>query len=82
VYKLLTGEAGLTGAQARLEQIDASQADGFATAGFMAMRMHLDHVFGRGVDFVDLEGTRPFGDGGSPFHGLSDHVPLITRFEV
>jgi hypothetical protein len=42
--------------------------------------MHLDHLFaGNGVRWVDLAGTTPFGQG--PFHGLSDHVPLIARFE-
>jgi endonuclease/exonuclease/phosphatase family metal-dependent hydrolase len=82
VYQLVTGELGLTGAQEQLAQIDAKRADGFATAGFMAMRMHLDHVFGHGVRFTDLEGTRAFGDARSPFHGLSDHVPLIARFEA
>jgi hypothetical protein len=45
--------------------------------------MHLDHVFcGNGVAFLDLEGTRRFGVRGAPFHGLSDHVPLIGRFRV
>jgi hypothetical protein len=26
-----------------------------------------------------MEGTTPFGDKSSRFHGLSDHVPLIAR---
>ena len=43
--------------------------------------MHLDHVFGgNGVRWVDLEGTAPFG--ASPFQGLSDHIPLIARFQL
>lgn len=83
VYRALTVEGKLTGAQESLGQVDASRCDGFATAGFLAMRMHLDHVFGgEGIRFVDLEGTYPFGDAANPFHGLSDHVPLITRFDV
>lgn len=73
---------GVLGAQASLRQIDPECADGFATAGFLALRMHLDHIFGRKVEFTDLEGTRAFDDRDSPFFGLSDHVPLITRFEV
>jgi hypothetical protein len=45
--------------------------------------MHLDHVFyGNGVAFLDLEGTTPFGDRRGPFHGLSDHVPIIGRFRA
>jgi len=83
VYRALTTDAKLTGAQESLGQVDATRCDSFATAGFMALRMHLDHVFGGGnIEFVDLEGTYPFGDPGNPFHGLSDHVPLITRFDV
>jgi endonuclease/exonuclease/phosphatase family metal-dependent hydrolase len=82
VYQYLTHEVGLIGAQEQLKQIDAARPDSFATAGFMALRMHLDHVFGRDVQFTDLDGTHAFGDERSAFHGLSDHVPLITRFEV
>ncbi len=83
VYRALTVDAQLRGAQESLKQLDASRSDTFATAGFLAMRMHLDHVFAGGsIEFVDLEGTFPFGDARSPFHGLSDHVPLIVRFEV
>jgi hypothetical protein len=45
--------------------------------------MHLDHIFaGGGVQFVDLEGTAPYGDTGSPFCGKSDHMPLIARLAV
>lgn len=83
VYSTLTKDADLTGAQEFLKQIDPKNPRGFATAGFMHLRMHLDHVFGsRGVEFVDLQNTLPFGDKASPFFGLSDHVPLITRFEL
>ena len=53
------------------------------TAGFMHMRMHLDHIFsGGGVRWLDAEETRPFGDTRSRFHGLSDHMPLIARFQL
>jgi len=82
VYRYLTEQEKLHGAQAVLKQIDASKADSFSTAGFMRWRMHLDHVFGHGVEFIDLDGTRAFGDKESTFFGLSDHVPLITRFEM
>jgi hypothetical protein len=45
--------------------------------------MHLDHLFSSpGVRWLDLDGTLPFGDARSPFHGKSDHVPLIARFTV
>jgi endonuclease/exonuclease/phosphatase family metal-dependent hydrolase len=81
VYDYFTGEARFTGAQAALGLLDAQRPSGFATAGFMAMRMHLDHVFGRGVTFTDMEDTFSFGDPGSPFTGLSDHSPLVTRVD-
>lgn len=83
VYQYLTGEAQMRGAQEVLKQIDPANPDGFATAGFMALRMHLDHLFGdKKVEFIDLDETRPFGDQSSRFHGLSDHVPLISRVEL
>jgi endonuclease/exonuclease/phosphatase family metal-dependent hydrolase len=81
VYSLLTSAVGLVGPQEALKQIDATRPDTFATAGFMQLRMHLDHVFGRRIDFADLKDTCAFGDASSPFHGLSDHVPLVTTFE-
>lgn len=81
VYRLLTEEAHLHGAQEALKLIDPRRPDSYATAGFLRLRMHLDHVFGsRGVEFADMSGTHPFGDQEGAFHGLSDHVPLITRF--
>ncbi len=83
VYRYLTEEAHLRGAQEQLKQIDIKRPDAFATAGFMHLRMHLDHLFAGGkVDFIDLKGTHTFGDPKSPFTGLSDHVPLIANFEL
>jgi len=80
VFRYLTGRARFECAQLRLGQADPDDPRRFPTAGFMRMRMHLDHIFfGNGVRFVDLEGTLPFGDRRSPFAGLSDHVPLIGR---
>ena len=82
VYRYLTEDLGLTGAQRALGQIDGSPR-GFPTAGFMNVRMHLDHLFsGGGLRWLDLDATAKFGDASSPFHGKSDHVPLIARFEV
>ncbi len=80
VYEFFTHQAKLRGAQEVLKQIDPTRPDSFATAGFMRLRMHLDHLFGSKVDFLDLEGTFPFGDSRSAFNGLSDHSPLIARF--
>ncbi|MDP2272434.1 MAG: endonuclease/exonuclease/phosphatase family protein [Archangium sp.] len=83
VYRYLTEEAKLRGAQEQLKQIDASRSQSFATAGFMHLRMHLDHLFASGdLGFIDLKDTCTFGDRTSPFSGLSDHVPLIANFDL
>jgi endonuclease/exonuclease/phosphatase family metal-dependent hydrolase len=83
VYRYLTQEAHLTGAQEKLGCIDPSQSRAFPTAGFMRLRMHLDHVFsGGGLKWIDMDGTLPYGETKSPFHGLSDHMPLIGRFQL
>jgi endonuclease/exonuclease/phosphatase family metal-dependent hydrolase len=50
------------------------------TAGFMHLRMRLDHVFlGAGLDALDFEDSHPFGQVTGKWHGLSDHVPLVGR---
>ncbi|MBI4816477.1 MAG: endonuclease/exonuclease/phosphatase family protein [Deltaproteobacteria bacterium] len=51
------------------------------TAGFMNLRMRIDHMFlGRGLVCRDIEGTHPFGQRDGLWHGLSDHVPVLGRF--
>ena len=82
VYRYLVEERGFCSAQATLGQHDGETPHAFATAGFMHLRMHLDHFFSRGLDWADLDGTRQFGDRESSFHGLSDHVPLIGRIRL
>jgi endonuclease/exonuclease/phosphatase family metal-dependent hydrolase len=83
VFEYLTREAGFQSAQAVAGLIDGGDPGAFPTAGFMRLRMHLDHVFfGNAVSCVDLDGTTPFGDRRGLFTGLSDHVPLIARFRV
>lgn len=55
----------------------------FPTAGFLHLRMHLDHMLsGAGISWLDFDGTLPLGDPQSPFHELSDHTPLIGRFTL
>jgi len=68
--------------QRALGQIEGAPRE-FPTAGFLSLRMHLDHLFSSShVKWVDLDGTHPYGDRRSPFHGKSDHVPLIARFVI
>jgi endonuclease/exonuclease/phosphatase family metal-dependent hydrolase len=81
VYRYLTAEVGFVSAQERLGLLAPGARAGFPTAGFLQLRMHLDHLFyGNGVAWSDLEGTSRFGDRRGAFFGLSDHVPLIGRF--
>lgn len=56
------------------------RADGrFSTAGFLALRMHIDHLYASpGMRWLDGDGTHGFDEPGR-FAGLSDHVPLIAR---
>ncbi|WP_309896273.1 endonuclease/exonuclease/phosphatase family protein [Archangium sp.] len=83
VFHYLCDEAGFSCAQAKVGQIDPKTTRGFPTAGFMHMRMHLDHIFASdGIRWLDADETFPFGDTRSRFHGLSDHMPLIARFHL
>ncbi len=81
VYRYLTEEAGFESALERQGLVDPDDPGAWPTAGFVRLRMHLDHIFhGNGVSFVDLDGTARYGDRRSAFQGLSDHVPLVGRF--
>lgn len=82
VFRFLRDEAKFSCAQVDAGQIDPGVSRAFPTAGFLHLRMHLDHVFGGSVNWVDCEGTRRFGDTASPFWGLSDHMPILARFEL
>ncbi len=80
VYRYLAEEVGLRDGFRRLVSVDERK---WPTAGFLNLRMHLDHLFaGPEIEWVDLDGSRPFGERSSSFHGLSDHVPLIARCRV
>ncbi len=82
VDQFLRGEAGLQDAYQTLHEPTAEHARRFPTAGFMNLRMHIDHLYASSsVRWLDLEGTHAFGQSGH-FSGLSDHVPLIARFSV
>jgi endonuclease/exonuclease/phosphatase family metal-dependent hydrolase len=82
VFRFLCEDAGFVAPQLELGQIDLAAPRAFPTAGFLRLRMHLDHLFSSSqLRWLDLEGTTPFGCGGL-FDGLSDHTPLIGRFEL
>jgi endonuclease/exonuclease/phosphatase family metal-dependent hydrolase len=83
VYRYLVGDAQLEDPFATLHRMNEDELRHWPTAGFMRMRMHLDHVFsGPGLRWLDFEGSSPFGDRESPFHRLSDHTPIIGRFYI
>lgn len=77
------GERGWVDAFAHRYKLTLDELTSWPTAGFMRMRMHLDHVFaGRGLRWLDFDETHPFGDRTAPFHGLSDHMPMVARCRV
>ena len=83
VYRHLVREAGYTDAFAQLHNLSEDELRSWPTAGFMAFRMHLDHMFsGPGLTWLDFEGSHPYGDRTSGFCALSDHVPMIGRCQV
>jgi endonuclease/exonuclease/phosphatase family metal-dependent hydrolase len=80
VYAYLVEDRGWVDAFALRYRLSVQELTGWPTAGFMRMRMHLDHVFsGAGLRWLDFDDTHPFGDRAAPFHGLSDHVPMVAR---
>jgi endonuclease/exonuclease/phosphatase (EEP) superfamily protein YafD len=83
VFRYLLEEGTFANAEEALGQLHMPSQRPFSTAGFLHLRMHLDHLFsGNSVEWLDLEDTRAFGDPDGRFHGLSDHVPLIGRFRL
>jgi hypothetical protein len=63
--------------------MSADELRKWPTAGFMRLRMHLDHIFtGPALKWIDFDETHAFGDRTCAFHGLSDHMPLIGRCRV
>jgi endonuclease/exonuclease/phosphatase family metal-dependent hydrolase len=83
VYSRLVEQPGWIDAFAHRYRMTPEELTSWPTAGFMRMRMHLDHVFaGQGLRWLDFDETRPFGDRQAPFHGLSDHMPMVARCRV
>jgi endonuclease/exonuclease/phosphatase family metal-dependent hydrolase len=83
VYQYLTGELGYRDPFAQLHKMNEDELRAWPTAGFMRLRMHLDHIFsGPALRWVDFEDSHPFGHRAAAFHGLSDHVPMIGRCRV
>lgn len=83
VYSRLAGQEGWTDAFAQRYRMTPAELARWPTAGFMRMRMHLDHVFaGRSLRWLDFDETHPFGDRKAAFYGLSDHMPMVARCRI
>lgn len=82
VDRYLREQCGLVDAFAKVRCFTPAESRDYPTAGFLNLRMHLDHVYSSpALEWLDFEGTCRFGEAGA-FSGLSDHVPLIARVRV
>jgi len=82
VYRTLR-EAGCQDPFAEYYHFDEDALVKWPTAGFMNMRMHLDHIFsGASLRWIDFDGTHKFGQKNGAFRGLSDHVPIVGTFTI
>jgi endonuclease/exonuclease/phosphatase family metal-dependent hydrolase len=83
VYDRLVAQHGWVDAFAHRYRMTRAELTSWPTAGFLQLRMHLDHVFaGGGLRWMDFDETHPFGDRSARFHGLSDHMPMVARCRV
>lgn len=82
VYRALRA-AGCSDPFAAHHAWDEDRLVQFPTAGFMNLRMHLDHVFsGDSLRWLHFDGTHEFGRKNGTFGGLSDHVPIVGTFQL
>ncbi len=83
VYRFLTEESGLTDPFRSVADLSVDELHKRATAGFLAMRMRLDHMLGGpAINWVDVDDSHHFDDRTSPFFGLSDHMPVFGRCKL
>lgn len=77
-YSFMVQEAGLVDAYAQFAGLTPEQLVRIPTAGFLTMRMRLDHVFcSPEVRFAEVHESRGVDDLHSAFRGLSDHMPIV-----
>lgn len=83
VYRMLLESGLVRDPFAEYYKFDEEDLVRWPTAGFMNLRMHLDHVFsGPALAWRDFDGTHKFGQKNGMFRGLSDHVPILGSFDV
>lgn len=82
VYRALR-EAGCCDPFATYHELDEEALVNWPTAGFMNLRMHLDHIFcSDSLRWLHFDGSHRFGQKNGAFGGLSDHVPLVGTFTI
>ena len=75
--------AGCSDAFGAYHEWDEETLVNWPTAGFMNMRMHLDHVFcSDALRWLHFDGSHKFGQKNGTFRGLSDHVPIVGTFTI
>lgn len=83
VYRTLLESGLFRDPFAEYYHFDEEELVAWPTAGFMNLRMHLDHLFsGAALEWRDFDGTHKFGQKNGLFRGLSDHVPILGSFVV
>ncbi len=81
-YRYLVHDCRLSDVYAIYHRLNERALRDHPTAGFLNMRMRIDHMLsGRGISWLDFDDTSHFDQKGA-FTGLSDHVPLIGRFHI
>lgn len=81
VYRELLRQGDCIDAFAAHHALDERTLEELPTAGFLALRMRIDHLFsGRGLAWTEFDSTHAFSSERAPFEGMSDHAPLIGSF--
>ncbi len=82
VDRLLREEGELVDALAEQKGLSDEHRLSWSTAGFLRARMAIDRIYSSpSIRWLDFEGSAPF-DHGTPFAGLSDHVPILGRLSL
>lgn len=82
VDRQLQAAGGLVDGLAMARGFGVAELAEWATAGFLHLRMAIDRIYAtESIRFTDFDESIPF-DAPGRFDGLSDHVPLIARFEL
>lgn len=82
VYNRVLDVTPMRDAHATFLGKEPDEMAGMHSAGFMNLRYRLDHIFsGPAVRHRCFQATAPYGSD-HPWRGLSDHSPIVTRFDV